>query len=97
MTHVYETKGVCSRSIEININDNQVIESVKFTGGCGGNTQGIEKLVAGMKASEAIEKVKGILCGSKTTSCPDQLAEALEEAMKLSKNNNTAEQKTVEA
>ena len=87
MTHIYEPKGVCSRTIEININDDEVIESVKFTGGCGGNTRGIEKLVEGMKVGDTIEKIKGVHCGAKTTSCPDQLAAALEEALNLLKKD----------
>ena len=88
MTYIYEPKGVCSRAIEITMNDSEVIESVKFTGGCGGNTKGIEKLVEGMKASDAIERMKGILCGAKTTSCPDQLATAIQESLEMLKNDN---------
>lgn len=72
----YQTKGVCSTSIDI-ILDNGIIESVTFHGGCNGNLQGISSLVRGMKAEEAIERLKGIHCGFKSTSCPDQLAEAL--------------------
>lgn len=73
----YKTKGVCSSSIDINITDG-IIDSVSFTGGCNGNLQGISKLVEGMEAAEAIRKLKGIKCGFKSTSCPDQLANALE-------------------
>ena len=87
MTHIYATKGVCSRSIEVNINDDEIIESIKFKGGCGGNTTGIAKLAEGMKASDAIARMKGIPCGSKSTSCPDQLALALEESLELLKNS----------
>ncbi len=72
----YQTKGVCSTSIDIQL-DNGIIESVSFHGGCSGNLQGISSLVKGMKAEEAIERLKGIHCGFKSTSCPDQLAEAL--------------------
>lgn len=86
--YLYEPKGVCSRAIEIDITDDEIIENVKFTGGCGGNTQGIERLVAGMKAGDAIERIKGILCGAKPTSCPDQLATALEEALESLKDGN---------
>ena len=77
---IYKPKGVCSQSIEINMNGN-VIDSVAFTGGCNGNLQGISRLVVGMKATDAIERMKGISCGGKPTSCPDQLSKALEEAL----------------
>ena len=73
----YKTQGVCSSLIDIEMNGN-LIESVKFTGGCNGNLQGISALVKGMSAEEAIGRLKGIRCGFKNTSCPDQLAKALE-------------------
>ncbi|MBQ9142901.1 MAG: TIGR03905 family TSCPD domain-containing protein [Lachnospiraceae bacterium] len=73
----YQTKGTCSTAIDIEVNDG-IIESVKFTGGCNGNLQGISALVKGMKVNEAIDRLKGIRCGFKNTSCPDQLAQALE-------------------
>ena len=73
----YQTKGTCSTAIDIEVNDG-IIESVKFTGGCNGNLQGISALVKGMSAQEAISRLKGIRCGFKNTSCPDQLAQALE-------------------
>ena len=72
----YTTKGVCSRSIAIEI-ENDVILSAVYTGGCSGNTQGVSALVKGMKVDEAIDRLAGIRCGFKSTSCPDQLAEAL--------------------
>lgn len=75
---VYKTKGTCSTSIDVELKDG-VIDSVKFTGGCNGNLQGISALVKGMKPEEAISRLKGIRCGFKPTSCPDQLAHALEE------------------
>jgi len=75
---IYKTKGTCSQQIDIEIKDG-VIESVKFFGGCNGNLQGIAALVKGMKPEEAISKLKGIKCGFKSTSCPDQLATALEQ------------------
>ena len=74
----YKTSGVCSRSIDIEI-ENNVITSAKYTGGCSGNTQGVAALVVGMSVDEAITRLSGIKCGFKTTSCPDQLAKALEE------------------
>lgn len=73
----YQTKGTCSSAIDIEVN-NGIIESVQFTGGCNGNLQGISALVKGMKVEDAIERLKGIRCGFKATSCPDQLAQALE-------------------
>lgn len=75
---IYKTKGTCSTSIDVELKDG-VIDSVKFTGGCNGNLQGISALVKGMKPEEAISRLKGICCGFKPTSCPDQLAHALEE------------------
>ena len=74
----YITKGVCSRKIDIEVNDG-IITSVKFIGGCAGNTQGVAALVKGMSVDEAIERLSGIRCGFKSTSCPDQLAEALKQ------------------
>lgn len=73
----YQTKGTCSTSIDIEL-ENGIVQSVSFTGGCNGNLQGISKLVAGMDARETIQRLKGIRCGYKSTSCPDQLAQALE-------------------
>lgn len=75
----YTTKGTCSRAIEITIDDNSVITSVKFIGGCSGNTQGVAALVKGMTVNEAISRLEGIKCGPRPTSCPDQLATALKE------------------
>ena len=79
----YIPKGVCSSAIDIEL-DNDTIKSVKFTGGCNGNLQGISALVKGMSAEEAVSRLKGIRCGFKNTSCPDQLARALET---ISENN----------
>ena len=74
----YMTKGVCSRSIEFDVVDNKV-KNVKFNGGCSGNSQGVANLVDGMDIDEAIRRTQNIKCGFKTTSCPDQLANALKE------------------
>ena len=74
----YKTSGTCSQLIDLEI-EGDVIQSVAFTGGCNGNLKGISALVAGMKLDEAISKLKGIQCGHKTTSGPDQLARALEQ------------------
>ena len=73
----YKTSGTCSSAIDIEIKDG-IIDSVSFTGGCNGNLQGISRLVEGMKPEDDIKKLKGIRCGYKSTSCPDQLARALE-------------------
>ena len=80
MTYKYKTKGVCASHIEIEL-DEDVIKEVKFIGGCSGNTQGVAALVKGMKAKDAVERLEGIKCGFKSTSCPDQLAKALKEAI----------------
>ena len=77
MTYTYKTKGTCSTKIELEL-DGNIVHNVKFTGGCNGNTQGIAALCAGMKISDAIARLKGIDCRGKGTSCPDQLARALE-------------------
>ncbi len=80
MKTVYKTKGTCSRSIEIELEDG-IVKNVVFNGGCNGNTQGISSLVRGMKAEDVIERCKNINCNGKGTSCPDQLAKALEEIL----------------
>ena len=79
-TFTYITKGVCSRSIEITVEDG-IVSNVKYNGGCSGNTQGVAALVAGMSVDEAISRLEGIKCGFKPTSCPYQLAKALEKAL----------------
>lgn len=76
----YKTHGVCSSMIHIEL-DGDKIKDVDFVGGCNGNLQGISSLVKGMKVEDAIERLDGIKCGSKATSCPDQLAKALREAI----------------
>ncbi|MBQ1192660.1 MAG: TIGR03905 family TSCPD domain-containing protein [Lachnospiraceae bacterium] len=76
---IYTPKGVCSRQIDIQL-ENGRIESVKFVGGCNGNTQGISALVKGMDIDDAISRLEGITCGARGTSCPDQLAKALKQA-----------------
>ena len=76
---VYKTKGVCSRSIDIEL-DGDTIKSVKFNGGCNGNTKGIASLVQGMKIDDVIARLKGTACGGRGTSCPDRRARALQQA-----------------
>ncbi|MCI8822867.1 MAG: TIGR03905 family TSCPD domain-containing protein [Lachnospiraceae bacterium] len=75
---VYKTKGTCSQAINVEV-ENGVITFVQFVGGCAGNTEGIAKLVTGMKADDVIRKLEGTPCGNRPTSCPDQLARALKQ------------------
>lgn len=79
MKYTYRTKGTCSRSITFDIEDG-VVRDVRFEGGCNGNLKGIGAIVDGMKVEDVIDKLSGIRCGFKSTSCPDQLAQALMEA-----------------
>ena len=79
MNYTYYPRGVCSRKIDLEI-ENGVIKSCRFLGGCHGNLQGIGKLVQGMSVDEAISKLEGIDCGGRGTSCPDQLSKALRAA-----------------
>ena len=78
----YTNKGVCSRKTVVDLDENGIIREIEVVGGCSGNTQGIMKLLVGMDAREAITRMKGINCGGRGTSCPDQVARALEEALK---------------
>ena len=80
MTYTYTPRGVCSRRMTVEIEDG-IIRSVEVLGGCSGNLQGIASLVKGMPAREAIDRLKGIRCGWKDTSCPDQFARGLEAAL----------------
>ena len=80
MQFSYKTKGVCSRSILIDVEDG-IVKKVDFEGGCNGNTKGISALVEGMKVQEVIERLQNITCGFKSTSCPAQLAEALKQSL----------------
>lgn len=75
----YKTTGTCSRLIDIEVNDDNTLGDISFLGGCNGNLQGIGKLVKGMKIDDVIARLKGINCNGKGTSCPDQLAKALEQ------------------
>lgn len=81
MRHIeYCPQGVCSRKIEIDVEDG-IIQSVSFTGGCSGNTQGVSRLLVGIRVEVAIERLDGIRCGFRPTSCPDQLAKALRKSL----------------
>lgn len=77
MEYIYNPKGVCSKAMKIEV-DGNTIKNVEIIGGCPGNTVGVSNLIKGMNIDEAIKRLKGILCGNKGTSCPDQLAIALE-------------------
>ena len=81
MEFSYKTRGVCSQYINFELNDG-IVTNVQFLGGCNGNLKGIAALVEGQKAADIIARVEGIKCGMKATSCPDQLAQALKEALK---------------
>ena len=76
MRYEYSARGVCSRGILRDVEDG-IVKSAEFIGGCPGNTTGISRLVAGMKAEDVIARLEGVTCGRKPTSCPDQLAQAL--------------------
>ena len=80
MAYQYRPRGVCSQGITVELEDGRV-KNVRFVGGCSGNTQGVSRLVEGMPAEEAVRRLSGIRCGMKATSCPDQLARAIREAM----------------
>lgn len=84
MAFQYRTKGVCSRNISFDIIDGMVTD-VHFEGGCAGNTKGVARLVEGMRAEEAVRRLEGITCGFKGTSCPDQLAKAIRQALEEQK------------
>ena len=81
MTYTFQPRGVCSRAMSVEVDDQGVIRDLQVVGGCNGNLQGISALVKGMKAEEAIARLKGINCGGRGTSCPDQFARGLEAAM----------------
>jgi uncharacterized protein (TIGR03905 family) len=82
----FKTSGVCSKEITIRI-ENDIIVNVSFMAGCDANLEGISRLIEGLKITEVIKKLKGIECGEKGTSCPDQLAKALEEIMRKNKES----------
>ena len=80
MEHIYYPRGVCSREMRVEVEDG-IIRHVEVIGGCDGNLKGISKLLVGMRAEDGIERMEGIRCGFKHTSCPDQLARALRECL----------------
>ena len=81
MTYQFRPQGVCSQVMKVDIDDEGIIQSLEVQGGCSGNLQGNSRLVQGMKAQEAVDRLKGIRCGFKSTSCPDQLAKGLEKIL----------------
>ena len=81
MTYRFRPRGVCSQEMQVDVDDQGIIQELRVLGGCSGNLQGIAALVKGMPAREAIERLKGIRCGFKDTSCPDQFARNLEAAL----------------
>lgn len=81
MTYTFRPRGVCSQEMRVDIDDQGIIQKLEVLGGCSGNLQGISALVKGMPAAEAVERLKGIRCGVKPTSCPDQFARGLEAAL----------------
>ena len=80
MTITYRPKGVCSRLMRVEVEDG-IIRQVEVQGGCSGNLQGISRLLVGMPVQQDIERMEGVRCGGKPTSCPDQLAKALRQAL----------------
>ncbi len=80
-TYTFRPIGVCSREMQVDLDDQDVVQALRFVGGCSGNLQGIASLVRGLPADEVIRRLKGINCAGKGTSCPDQLARGLEQAL----------------
>ena len=81
MVYEFRPRGVCSQEMQVEVDDQGIIRDMRVLGGCSGNLQGISALVKGMPAEEAIKRLKGIRCGFKDTSCPDQFARNLEQAL----------------
>ena len=81
MIYSFRTQGVCSREMRVELDEQNIIQNLEVIGGCNGNLQGIASLVRGMSAQEAIQRLKGIQCGGRPTSCPDQLAQGLEQLL----------------
>ena len=81
MEYVFRPRGVCAMQIKFEIDDNGIVHNIRFLGGCGGNTQGVAKLAEGRPAKELISLLEGTDCGGRGTSCPDQLAKAISEAI----------------
>lgn len=84
MTYTYKPQGTCSQEIRVEL-ENDIVKSIEVIGGCNGNLKGITTLVQGMKAEDVIQKLAGIRCGAKPTSCPDQISRALSKALLMQK------------
>ena len=82
MVYEFRPRGVCSQQMRVELDDQHIIQRLEVLGGCSGNLQGISALVQGMKAEDAIQRLRGIRCGFKSTSCPDQMAQGLENILK---------------
>ena len=81
MTHTFQPRGVCSRAMSVEVDDQGVIRDLQVVGGCNGNLKGISRLLKGMKAEDAIARMEGTTCGPRPTSCPDQIAKNLKKAL----------------
>ena len=87
ITHTRKNSGTCSRSTNVTLNDDGTIQKIEVTGGCNGNLKGVSSLLVGMDAADAIRRMKGTTCGPRSTSCPDQIAQALQETLDLQKRS----------
>ena len=85
MTYTFQPRGVCSRAMTVEVDDQGVIRDLQVVGGCNGNLKGIASLVKGMKLEDVIERLNGIPCGNKPTSCPDQIASGLKKFLEENK------------
>lgn len=94
MVFRYQTRGVCSRVITFDLEDG-IVRNVAFQGGCEGNSQGLSRLAEGMPAEELVKRLRGVRCGARPTSCPDQLARALENALQSLSSSESSSQSTV--
>ena len=90
----YQARGVCSRVITFDLEDG-IVRNVAFQGGCEGNSQGLSRMAEGMPAEELVKRLRGVRCGSRSTSCPDQLAKALENALQSASSSEPSSQSTV--
>lgn len=87
ITYTHKNQGTCSRSTQVTLNDDGIIEAIEIVGGCNGNLKGISQLVTGMKAQDVIARLEGTCCGPRATSCPDQIAKTLREALDKMEQN----------
>lgn len=85
-TYTHKNQGTCSRSTQVTLSEDGVIQAIEIVGGCNGNLKGISQLVLGMKAQDVIQRLEGTRCGPRSTSCPDQIAQTLREALAAAQN-----------